>query len=136
MKGTATKLGGMNDTAHALSTQIGVASPHRELIEHVLDRWSLQVLELLCDGPCRFNELRRRIPVVTAKSLTGTLRRLERNGIVERLVVGTRPMAVEYRITPLGKTLRDPVDALLLWTSTHMPRVEEARARFDGREGT
>lgn len=31
--------------------------------------------------------------------------RLERNGIVERVVITTRPVAVEYRITPLGKTI-------------------------------
>jgi DNA-binding HxlR family transcriptional regulator len=77
------------------------------------------------------NELRRAVPSVTATSLIATLRRLERNGVVERLIVNTRPVAVEYRITPLGKTLREPIDALLRWSATHMPEVQAARARFD-----
>lgn len=47
-------------------------------------------------------------------------------------MVHERPVGVEYRITPLGKTLREPVDALLRWTTTHMAEVERARARFDG----
>ncbi|NHT16350.1 helix-turn-helix transcriptional regulator [Cellulomonas sp. IC4_254] len=104
---------------------------HRELLDQVLDTWSLLVLEELCERPSRFNELRRAIPAVTAKSLTATLRRLERNGIVERKVTGLRPVAVEYRITPLGKTLREPVDALLAWTTANMAAVDAARDAFD-----
>ncbi|WP_343078263.1 helix-turn-helix domain-containing protein [Kineococcus aurantiacus] len=104
---------------------------HREVLEQVLDRWSLQVLETLCERPCRFSELRRVIPAVTGKSLTATLRRLERNGVVERRVVSTRPVAVEYRISALGKSMREPIDGLLTWTAQHLAEVEEARARFE-----
>ncbi|MEJ2862231.1 winged helix-turn-helix transcriptional regulator [Actinomycetospora flava] len=112
-------------------TELVVAAPHRELLDQVLNKWSLAILNELCERPCRFNDLRRAIPAVTQKSLTATLRRLERNGIVERVVVSSRPVAVEYRITPLGKTLRHPVDVLLEWAAAHMPAIEQARARFD-----
>lgn len=122
----------MAETTHTSSVHLDIAGPHRELLDQILDKWSLQVLELLCERPSRFSELRRAIPTVTGKSLTATLRRLERNGIVERLIVDSRPVAVEYRITALGKTLREPIDALLRWTTAHMPRVEAARARFEG----
>jgi DNA-binding HxlR family transcriptional regulator len=104
---------------------------HRELLDQVLDKWSLQVLDALCERPLRFNDLRRAIPVVTQKSLTSTLRRLERNGMVERVVTSTRPVAVEYRISPLGRSLQDLIDALLHWTTVTLPDVERARARFD-----
>lgn len=108
-----------------------VDRPHRELLDQVLDKWSLAVLDQLCARPSRFNELRRAIPAVTQKSLTATLRRLERNGVVEREVTATRPIAVTYRITPLGKTLRHPVDVLLAWADTHLSAVEQARRTFD-----
>lgn len=111
-----------------------VGPAHRDLIAQVLDTWSLQVLAELCDRPSRFNELRRAIPAVTQKSLTATLRRLERNGVVAREVVATRPVAVRYSITPLGKTFREPVDALLAWTTEHMADVEQARERYDDAE--
>ncbi|TDT29255.1 HxlR family transcriptional regulator [Streptomyces sp. BK208] len=114
--------------------ELRIDAPHRELLDQVLDKWSLSVLDELCERPCRFNELRRAIPQVTQKSLTATLRRLERNGVVGREVVSTRPVAVSYRITPLGKTLRHPVDVLLAWASQHMPAVERAREAFDERE--
>ncbi|MFD4295138.1 winged helix-turn-helix transcriptional regulator [Rhodococcus sp. NPDC058532] len=111
-----------------------VTAPHRELLDQVLDKWSLAVCNELCESPHRFNELRRAIPAVTQKSLTATLRRLERNGIIERTVIGSRPVAVEYRMTPLGKTLRHPVDVLLAWADEHLPAIESARTRFDDAE--
>ncbi|RLQ04992.1 transcriptional regulator [Micromonospora sp. BL1] len=121
----------MSDTASRGAAELRIDAPHRELLDQVLDKWSLSVLNELCERPCRFNELRRAIPAVTQKSLTATLRRLERNGIVERHVVATRPVAVEYRITPLGKTLRAPIDVLLEWADAHMGQIERARRAFD-----
>lgn len=118
----------MTDTSAA---ELTVSAPHRELLDQVLDKWSLAVLNELCERPRRFNELRRLIPVVTQKSLTATLRKLERNGIVERVLLSSRPVAVEYRITPLGKTLRPPIDVILHWATAHMPDIERARAEFD-----
>ena len=69
--------------------------------------------------------------MVTQKSLTATLRRLERNGMVERVVVSSRPIAVEYRIASLGRSIQDLIDALFHWSSENMPDVERARTRFD-----
>lgn len=109
-----------------------ITSEHRELLDELLDKWSLHVLDRLCEhGALRFNDLRRAIPAVSQKSLTATLRRLERNGMVERIVVNDRPIAVEYRIAPIGQTLQDLIDALLMWTSAQLPEVERARERFD-----
>jgi DNA-binding HxlR family transcriptional regulator len=121
----------MRDTTTPQVGELRIDAPHRELLDQVLDKWSLSVLNALCERPCRFNELRRAVPEVTQKSLTATLRRLERNGIVERHVVATRPVAVEYRITRLGKTLRTPVDTLLEWADTYLPQIEHARQAFD-----
>lgn len=119
------------NTSSPASDRFDIDLPHRELLDQVLDKWSLLVLNELCERPLRFSELRRAIPAVTQKSLTGTLRRLERNGIVDRVVVSTRPVAVEYRITALGKTLRPPVEVILAWAAEYMPLIEQARERFD-----
>lgn len=135
-EGTSTRLGVMQETAppHLDSPQL--TDKHRELLDHVLDKWSLQILDALCEqGTLRFNELRRTIPAVTQKSLTAALRRLERNGMIERVVTSTRPVAVEYRLTHLGHSLQDLIDALLRWTTTTLPDVERARSRFDDQAG-
>lgn len=131
VKSTSTKPGVLDDTTPARIEYSQIATEHRELLDQVLDKWSLLVLDTLCEGPRRFNELRRAIPTVTQKSLTVTLRRLERNGMVDRVVLSTRPVAVEYRISELGSTLQDLIDALFGWASEHMPRVDRAREAFD-----
>ncbi|WP_419705450.1 winged helix-turn-helix transcriptional regulator [Promicromonospora sp. NFX87] len=123
----------MPDTTQP-AERILISAHHRELLDQVLDKWSLQVLDELCEQPLRFNELRRAIPVVTQKSLTATLRRLERNGMVDRVIVSSRPIAVEYRISALGRSIQDLIDALFHWSAENMPDVERARVRFDAED--
>lgn len=108
-----------------------ITPEHRELLAQVLDKWSLHVLDRLCEHPHRFNELRRTIPSLTQKSLTTTLRRLERNGMIERTMLRTRPIAVEYRLTPLGASLQSLVDALLDWSGANLPAVRRAREEYE-----
>ncbi len=84
-------------------------------------------------GPLRFNVIKRRLEGVTQKALTQTLRRLERNGFIERRVLTGSPVAVEYEITPLGRTLQKPLKALYAWTAEHLALVEQARRAFDAR---
>ncbi|MFC9997227.1 winged helix-turn-helix transcriptional regulator [Nocardia sp. NPDC127526] len=123
----------MLETALPQSDTPQFTDKHRELLDQVLDKWSLNILDALCGNPLRFNELRRAIPVITQKSLTTALRRLERNGMIERVITSTRPIAVEYRITPLGRTLQELIDALLNWSTVALPEVEQARAHYDDR---
>lgn len=124
----------MTDTSKTGRSDFVISAPHRELLDQVLDKWSLSVLNELCEGACRFNDLRRAIPTVTQKSLTATLRKLERNGIIERELLSSRPVAVQYRITRLGKSLRPPIEVLLEWAAVHMPEIDSARERFDSSE--
>jgi len=103
------------------------------LLDQIGDKWSMLILSSLCSEPQRFNALKRRLGGITQKSLTQTLRRLERNGVIARRVIPSTPVAVEYSITPLGGTLRKPIQALWAWTEAHMAEVEEARRAFDAR---
>ena len=103
----------------------------RDLIDQVLDKWSLSILAILYDHPRRFNDLRREIPEITQKSLAQALKRLERNGMVERTVLGTRPFAVEYGLTELGLSLEGPLVALTQWATDNIEDVHRARTRYD-----
>lgn len=106
----------------------------RLLLDQIADKWSILILGALCPGPMRFNALKRRLNGVTQKALTQALRRLERNGIIARRVIPVSPVAVEYSITPLGVTLKEPFRALIDWTLQHSPEVFAARERFDTEE--
>jgi DNA-binding HxlR family transcriptional regulator len=79
--------------------------------------------------------MRRRLEGVTHKALTQALRRLERNGLIARRVLATSPVAVEYSITPLGKTLQVPFGAVYDWSINHLDDLEVARQNYDARHG-
>lgn len=115
--------------------QFHVNCPSRLLFDQISDKWSMMVLKVLDDGPQRFNAIKRQLEGVTQKALTQCLRRLERNGLVARRVIATSPVAVEYEITPLGRTLQAPFKALYAWTVQNLPQVDAARAAFDARNG-
>lgn len=83
------------------------------------------------DGSVRYGELERRIEGISKKMLTQTLRRLERDGLVERHVTPTVPLIVEYSLTPLSGTLLEPMKELRQWGRDHYLHVEAARANYD-----
>ncbi|WP_375429341.1 winged helix-turn-helix transcriptional regulator [uncultured Sphingomonas sp.] len=111
-----------------------VDCPSRLLFDQIADKWSMMVLTVLDGGPMRFNAIRRHLEGVTQKALTQCLRRLERNGLLSRRVIPASPVAVEYSITPLGRSLQDPFKTLYAWTTEHLDMVEAARQAFDGRD--
>ena len=106
----------------------------RPILDQIADKWSMLILAALCAQPLRFNAIKRRLEGITQKALTQALRRLERNGIVARRVIPLSPVAVEYSVTPLGRTLQQPFAALYAWTVDHLPDIEQARQEFDRRQ--
>ncbi|OSQ36705.1 helix-turn-helix domain-containing protein [Thalassospira sp. MCCC 1A01428] len=106
----------------------------RGLFDQIADKWSAMVLAILSARPYRFNAIRRRLEGVSQKALTQCLRRLERNGLINRRVVSLSPVAVEYEITPLGRTLQMPLRALHQWTLDNLVEVDAAREAFDDRQ--
>lgn len=115
--------------------------PSRQLLALVADKWVPLVLCALryapagddgAPGPLRFSELSRRIPGVSQKMLTQTLRSLERDGLVTRTVVATVPVTVSYALTDLGASLQVAVRGLKEWAEGHMDEVLAARAVHDG----
>src|SRR5262245_39267032 len=99
----------------------------REVLNRVGDKWSVLVIALLGDGTKRFTELQRTIEGISQRMLTLTLRQLERDGLAKRTVYPTIPPRVEYSLTPLGRTLLEPVMALSAWAAAHRTDIEAAR---------
>jgi len=109
--------------------------PVSELLSRVGDKWTVLVVAMLGDGAMRFSVLRKSIDGISQKMLTATLRGLERDGFVTRTVFPTTPPRVDYALTPLGRDLLLPVNALATWARANQARVEAARAEFDRRNG-
>jgi DNA-binding HxlR family transcriptional regulator len=101
------------------------------LLSRIGDKWTVLVVSTLGEGSKRFNELRREIPSVSQRMLTLTLRNLERDGIVSRVVTPTIPPRVDYALTDLGHSLLTPVTALSDWALDNVETIHAAQAQFD-----
>ncbi len=105
----------------------------RSFFDQVANKWAVMILCVLNEKPTRFNEIRRRLEGITHKALTQALRRLERNGLIAREVLATSPVAVEYSITELGRTLQVPLGAAYDWAIHHLRDIEQAQEAYDRR---
>lgn len=103
------------------------------VLARIGDKWSVLIVMLLADGPRRFNEMKRMIDGISQRMLTLTLRGLERDGLVSRTVYPTIPPRVDYELTALGHSLREPVMALGRWAQANLDHIAEAQSRFDAR---
>src|SRR5260370_3592246 len=104
----------------------------REVISRVTDKWSLWALsELAQHGPLRFSRLMDRVEGVSQKSLTATLRHLERDGLIKRTVMVQVPIRVDYDATDLGRAMVAEVHPLWMWAGVNLQGVARARPTFD-----
>jgi DNA-binding HxlR family transcriptional regulator len=95
------------------------------------ERWATLVIEAVAEGPMHHSDLRRALPGVTQKMLTRTLRGLERDGLVRRILHHTRPVGVSYSLTPLGQELFLLQRQLYTWAVDHASVIQQAQAAFD-----
>jgi len=106
-----------------------------QVLARVGEKWSVLIIMMLSDGPRRFSDLKRMIGGISQRMLTLCLRGLERDGLVKRTIFPVVPPRVEYELTPLGRSLCEPVIALGSWARNHIDEIDAARAAFDQREG-
>lgn len=105
--------------------------PVRDVLDRIGDKWSTLVLGTLAAGPRRFSAVHRAIPDISKRMLTHTFRDLERDGLIARTVFATRPPSVEYRLTPLGETILEPLAFLVRWANRSQAAIRKARSTFD-----
>jgi DNA-binding HxlR family transcriptional regulator len=91
-------------------------------------KWKCLILHALLGGTMRFNELRRRIPDVTARMLTTQLRELEIDGLVVRTFYAEVPPKVEYALSDLGRSLEPVIEGLKAWGRDHLHLFARAPA--------
>ncbi|WP_077062057.1 helix-turn-helix domain-containing protein [Streptomyces sp. MP131-18] len=91
------------------------------------DKWAAPVLRCLADGPRRFSELRVPLHRATPRVLTRTLRALERDGLLTRTAHPGPARRVDYALTPLGRSILEPLAAVCAWTAEHWDELVDAR---------
>ena len=103
----------------------------RVLLDQVADKWAMLVMGTLSRGPSRFNQIKKTVQGVSQKSLTECLRKLERNGLVARKILEDVYLGVEYSLTPLGTSLRNPLETVFTWVAENTATIEKAQKKFD-----
>jgi DNA-binding HxlR family transcriptional regulator len=101
------------------------------VLARIGDKWSVLIVGQLGSGPVRFNELKRDIGGISQRMLTLTLRGLERDGLVTRTIYPNVPPRVEYALTPLGRSLLEPVNALADWALKHKQEIAASQERYE-----
>jgi len=107
----------------------------REMVSRISDKWSLWTMSVIAElrQPMRFSRIMEQVEGISQKSLTKTLRGLERDGLITRRVFAEVPPRVEYTITALGCEMLDHVAPLWLWVAQSVKRFQESRDGFDRR---
>lgn len=104
----------------------------RQALEVVAGRWVLDVVEQLAgDAPMRYSQLIDAIPDMAEGSLSRTLRQMERDGLVDRIVKAeSMPVQVDYQLTDLGASIVELLDVLSDWAAKHGGEVDAARVSY------
>jgi len=84
-----------------------------------IGKWTVKILYLLKERPHRHGELRRRLGNISQRMLTKTLRNLESGGLITRCVMQSKPLAVEYSLTRLGRSFLVPLGSICRWANGH-----------------
>ncbi len=121
--------GGPGTAAELAPDVFSAHCPARAALALIADKWAVLVVRTLLEGQRRHSELRERIDGISQKMLTHTLRQLEHSGLVERRIYAEVPPRVEYSLTRLGRSLREPLEAVQRWAEQHVGTVMANRER-------
>lgn len=104
--------------------------PVRNVIARFGNKWALLVILVLSENePIRYNELHRKIPDISSRVLSGTLRVLEADALVKRTYYQEVPPRVEYTLTDTGRSLVPIIMQLTEWAQKNMKTIIEHRTQ-------
>lgn len=95
----------------------------QDTMEILNGKWKMSIIACLCYQPMRYSELLKEVKGISGKMLSRELKDLEVNELIDRNVLNTAPVAVEYRITDYGKTLKELTSTIADWGSIHRQRI-------------
>jgi DNA-binding HxlR family transcriptional regulator len=106
------------------STGAQPPSPLADALAAVGDRWSLQLIAVLLDGPLRFGELQERLADIAPNVLAQRLRALEQQRLVVAQPYSERPPRFLYELTAAGLELSGALRLLTDWGARHGAGVD------------
>lgn len=108
------------DLAKDCSQKILAISDTMEILN---GKWKMSIIACLCYKPMRYSELLKEVKGISGKMLSRELKDLEINELIDRHVLNTAPVAVEYQITDYGKSLQQLTNTIADWGFIHRKRI-------------
>ena len=109
--------------------------PVRNVVARFGNKWALLVILGLSENePIRYNELGRKIPDISSRVLSNTLRILEADGLVNRRFYQEVPPRVEYSLTETGRSLVPIIIKLTEWAQNNMKTIIEHRSKSEDKK--
>lgn len=106
--------------------------PVRNVVARFGNKWALLVLLVISETqPIRYNELGRKIPDISSRVLSATLRNLEADGLISRKLYNEVPARVEYSLTDIGQSLIPIIHNLTEWAQNNMKTIINHRRLAD-----
>ncbi len=106
--------------------------PIRNILSRMSDKWSLLILRMLQkNGTMRYKDLMSAIPDISQKMLSGTLKRLEADQLINRKVYPEIPPRVEYCLTDIGKELMPAVQMMIDWAQAHFEVITREQSALN-----
>ena len=93
-----------------------IICPVDKTLNLINKKWSIQIIRDMFFGKKHFKEFKEDKPKLSNKVLSGCLKDLEKNGIIEKKVIETSPVATEYHLTDYGRSMNRIVYELAMFT--------------------
>lgn len=112
-----------------MKNTLNIECPIRAVLDRVGDKWSLLVLEYLEKKEGRFNALYREIDDISKQMLSSTLKKLEADGYIEKIVYEGKVLKIEYKLTNLGISFMKPLNQLISWADENREQILDSRRK-------
>jgi DNA-binding HxlR family transcriptional regulator len=117
----------LTDAGRTVRDDFDLIEQAEQALEVLHGKWKVPLVVIMARGVRRHSRLLDCMPGASKKTMTDTLRALERDGLVVRRVFAEVPVRVEYSLTPLGWSMTEPLVALAVWGEAHSEEVTNAR---------
>ncbi len=95
-----------------------IHSPIENTLQIIGSKWAVLIIRELMEGTRRFSALEKALTGISPRTLSLRLASMEESGIVERKVYPEVPPRVEYKLSPLGRSLEPVLKTMNNWGAT------------------
>jgi DNA-binding HxlR family transcriptional regulator len=87
-------------------------------------KWKIYIISSICHyNKRRFSDILNDVVGISNKMLSKELKELEVNKLIERTVLNTQPITVQYELTKHGLTLKTIINNLTEWGMAHRKEI-------------